>query len=132
MNIFDLIIVLSSVLELIVTTSESGIISAFRGVRLFRVFKLTRSNLTLRSLTDSMLYTFKAIMNFLLVFSLFIYVFALLGMDQFAGKFKFDSEGLYDTNGKVPRQNFDTILWAFVTVFQVLMGDRWPDVMYKA
>ena len=132
MNIFDLIIIISSVAEIALSTNESGVISAFRGIRLFRLFKLTRSNLTLRSLVDSILYTIKAICNFLLVFFLFVYVFVLITLDNYAGYFKFNKSGMYDSKGEVPRQNFDNPLWAFVTVFSVLLGDKWNEVMYKA
>ena len=117
MNIFDLIIIMSSVAEIALSTNESGVISAFRGIRLFRLFKLTRSNLTLRSLVDSILYTIKAICNFLLVLFLFVYVFVLLTLDNYAGYFKFNERGLYDINGEVPRYNFNNPLWSFVTVF---------------
>jgi hypothetical protein len=52
---------------------------------------------------------------------------------MFAGKFKFDKEGYYDPiNGTVPRQNFDGLLWSIVTVFQIMVGDNWNQVMYKA
>jgi hypothetical protein len=30
----------------------------------------------------------------------------------------------------VPRHNFDTFYWAFVTIFQVLTGENWNTVMY--
>jgi len=65
--------------------------------------------------------------------SIFLYTFALLGMEMFAGKFKFDEFGRYDlVNGKVPRQNYDEISWAVLTVFQVFVGDQWTVVMYMA
>lgn len=55
---------------------------------------------------------------------LFIYVFALLGMTMFAGKFKFNNQGYHDPeNGHVPRMNFDSLDWAIITVFQIMVGD---------
>jgi len=54
-------------------------------------------------------------------------------MEMFAGKFKFDKEGNFDPdNGEVPRANYDEILWAIVTVFQIMIGDQWNMVMYQA
>jgi len=32
----------------------------------------------------------------------------------------------------VPRQNFDSLAWSLITVFQILVGDQWNQVMYKA
>ena len=54
---------------------------------------------------------------------LFIFIFALLGMQTFGGKFDFPGE-------EKPRQNFDTFSWAMVTVFQILTGENWNAVMY--
>lgn len=82
---------------------------------------------------DSIAYTIKAILNFLVILAIFIYVFALLGMESFAGKFRFDKRGLYDAeNGEIPRQNFDSLVDSLFTVFQILVGDKWNEVMYKA
>jgi hypothetical protein len=53
---------------------------------------------------------------------LFVYVYSLLGMQFFAGKLEFE--------GVVPRANFDSFVWAFVTIFQVLIGDNWQYVLY--
>ena len=47
-------------------------------------------------------------------------------MSRFAGKFRFNEKGEYDPeNGVVPRENFDSIFWAIVSVFQVLIGENW-------
>ena len=62
--------------------------------------------------------------NFSFIVCLTIFIFALLGMQLFGGKMC----GLDD--GEVPRHNFDTLLWALVTVFQVLTGEDWNAVMY--
>jgi hypothetical protein len=104
-NIFDLVIVLFSIVELFFSdNSKSGVISALRAFRLLRLIKLVRSNQTLAALVDSIVHTIAAIGNFLVLLSIFIYVFALLGMSNFAGKFKFDEKGQYDpVNGEVPR-----------------------------
>lgn len=96
----DLLIVIISIGEMF---QSGGMVSVFRSVRLVRLLKLARSNVTLRSLTDSIIYTIKAILNFMIVLAIFIYVFALLGMETFAGMFYFDKDGLYDLGGEVPR-----------------------------
>lgn len=118
-NIFDLIIVVASITEvLIISNGQAGIISVLRALRLIRLIKLARSNVTLRCLIDSIAATVKAIGNFMVIMAIFIYVFSLLGMQIFAGKFKFDKEGQFDPiNGSVPRTNFDGLLWSIVTVF---------------
>lgn len=59
-----------------------------------------------------------------------MYLFALLGMQFFAGKFKFGSDGLYSSTGEVPRMNFDSIWEAFITITIIMIGDNWNTVMY--
>ena len=55
--------------------------------------------------------------SYMAIMVLYIYIFSLLGMQFFAGKMLFNEKGEYDpVNGKVPRQNFDTIIWAVTTV----------------
>jgi len=127
-NIFDSIIVLVSLLELFLSSGSGGV-SALRAFRLFRIFKLFRTG-NLRVLLDSIAYTMGTIGNYAILLGLFIYVYSLLGMQFFAGKLTFDSEGFYDANGEVSRANFDTIYWAAITVFEVLIGDNWNDVMF--
>lgn len=51
-----------------------------------------------------------------------ILVFALLGMQLFGGNFNFP-------DGK-PNENFDSFIPAFLTVFQVLTGEDWNNIMY--
>ena len=128
-NIFDSIIVLISLVELFFSSGSGGV-SALRAFRLFRIFKLFRTG-NLRVLLDSIAYTMGTIGNYVILLGLFIYVYALLGMQFFAGNLKFDDDGYYDSNGNVPRANFDTLYWAAITVFQVLIGDNWNQVMFN-
>jgi len=110
-----------------------GVISALRAFRLIRLIKLARSNHTLRCLLDSIAHTIVAIGNFMVILAIFIYVFALLGMQMFAGRLVFDEDmKFYPVNGKISRENFDNLLSALITVFQILVGDNWNTVMYKA
>jgi len=64
----------------------------------------------------------KSIISLLFLLFLFIVVFALLGMQLFGGQFNFD-EG-------TPPTNFDTFPAAIMTVFQILTGEDWNEVMY--
>ena len=53
----------------------------------------------LRTLLDSIIFTVTSIKDYSILLSLFIYVFALLGISIYAGVVKFDENGLYDING---------------------------------
>ena len=128
-NIFDAIVVLLSLVELSLDSNSS--ISALRAFRLFRIIKLARSWKSLKLLIYSIAHTIAAIGNFTVLLGLFIYVYSLLGMQFFAGKLKFNKEGYYDPNGESPREHFDHLGWAFLTIFSILVGDNWNEVMYN-
>jgi hypothetical protein len=129
-NIFDLLIVLVSLMEIFLSDG-GGSFSALRAFRLFRIFKLFRVG-DLRVLIDSIAFTVMTIGNYVILLILFVYVYALLGMQFFAGRLKFDKEtNLPDmVNGVSPRANFDTLGWSSLTIFQILIGDNWNSIMY--
>ena len=130
MNQFDLIIVIASVLEL--RSAKPSVFSSFRAFRLFKIFRLFKVG-DLRILIDSILFTLTTIGDYVILLILFIYVFSLLGMSFFAGKLKFNEETdvLDLENGTVPRINFDDLGWTIITIFEVLLGEGWNDIMYS-
>jgi hypothetical protein len=80
--------------------------------------------------------TLKDISNFTILLFLFIFTYAMLGMELFAYRVRFDDQGepieLDDGNsnngrgveiGESPRENFDTFLFAMTTIFILLIGD---------
>ena len=142
-NVFDAFIVVSGFFEIVYAPPWEGedsgsAVSALRSFRLFRVFKLARSWVSLRKLLQTIARTLIDIANFTVVLFLFIYIFALVGMQSFANKFRFDPitnepltmlDARYE-DAEVPRANFDTFIWSIATVFQVLTGENWNTVMY--
>lgn len=80
----------------------------------------------MRELLRTLRMTLRDICNFGLLLVLFMYVYALIGLQFFANRFHFDEDGEavaigedgYDS-AEVPRSNFDTVLNAFTTVFEV-------------
>ena len=70
--------------------------------------------------------------NFSVLLFLFLFTCTLLGLEIFSNKVKFNADGHLDlVNGMSPRTNFDNFLSAFVTIFIVLIGDNWNNVMYN-
>jgi hypothetical protein len=129
-NLFDATIVIVSIAEMFLDSSEGGgAFSALRAFRLFRIFKIFRAG-DLRTLLDSIAFTVLTIKDYTILLCLFIYVFALLGMSFFAGKVKFDEDGAYDLEGEPPRINFDNLKWSALTVFEIMIGENWNGVMY--
>jgi Na+-transporting methylmalonyl-CoA/oxaloacetate decarboxylase gamma subunit len=138
MNLFDCVIVVIAMVELINDktnpTSDGGgggPFGALRAVRLFRIFKIFRSG-DLRMLLESIILTVAGIKDYIILLLLFIYVWALLGMSFFANKVKFNDAGEVDLiNGTPPRTNFDKNYFAFLAVFQIIIGENWNSVMYN-
>ena len=129
-NIFDTIVVIMSILDIFFIEGDSKF-SALRAFRLFRIFKIFRVG-NLRVLLDSIAMSIKSIGNYVILLLLYFYVYALLGMQFFAGILKFDEDGNYNLDtGTSPRENFDNIGWAFLTIFKLLIGDNWNIVMYN-
>ena len=97
-------------------------LSVLRALRLLRIFKVTKYWSSLRNLVISLLNSMRSILSLLFLLFLFILIFALLGMQLFGGAFNF-SDG-------TPDANFDTFVISLLTVFQVLTGEDWNEVMY--
>jgi voltage-dependent calcium channel L type alpha-1D len=73
----------------------------------------------------------KDISNFSVLLALFVFIYALLGMELFAYRVKFDENDVVDEeNGSSPRTNFDEFQYAVITIFIVLIGEDWNNVMY--
>uniref|UniRef100_A0A8C9T7A2 Voltage-dependent T-type calcium channel subunit alpha-1H n=1 Tax=Scleropages formosus TaxID=113540 RepID=A0A8C9T7A2_SCLFO len=125
-NIFDGIIVVISVWEII--GQADGGLSVLRTFRLLRVLKLVRFLPALRRQLVVLMKTMDNVATFCMLLMLFIFIFSILGMHLFGCKFSLRME-----NGDtIPdRKNFDSLLWAIVTVFQILTQEDWNVVLYN-
>ncbi|KAG8173687.1 hypothetical protein JTE90_011509, partial [Oedothorax gibbosus] len=79
---------------------------------------------SLCNLVASLINSVRSIVSLLLLLFLFIMIFALLGMQVFGGRFN------YKHLEEKPRHNFDSFVQALLTVFQILTGEDWNEVMY--
>ena len=139
-NVFDAVIVVISVVELglsqgNVEFSSNGAISVFRAVRLLRVFKLARSWTSFRDILEKMLVTAREIRTFAILLLIFILVFALLGMELYGHRVRFNDTSKSfvvqkDDVGVSPRINFNDLLNAIVSIFIIFIGEDWNSVMY--
>lgn len=126
-NRFDCVVVFASWTEylLLYTRIMPPLgLSVLRAARLLRVFKVTRYWSSLSNLVASLLNSIRSIVSLLLLLFLFILIFSLLGMQVYGGRFNFED------GDEKPRHNFDDILQAVLTVFQILTGEDWNEVMY--
>ena len=138
MNLFDATIVVISIIEIVIEHTGDvsskggggGAFSALRAFRLGRIFKMFKAG-DLRTLLDSIIFTVTSIKDYSILLSLFIYVFALLGMSVYAGVVRFNAEGEFDLKGESNRSNFNNIGNSVLLVFEVIIGENWNSMMYS-
>eukprot|EP00937_MAST-01D_sp_MAST-1D-sp2_P000780 g780.t1 len=131
-NRFDLTIVLFSVAELLLKSVAKGVSIGFnanflRVLRLLRIFKLAKRWKTLRVLCQIVLEAMPGLANISAILLVFVLSFALIGVQLFGDKYKPDKfpDG-------VPRSNFNNCWMGFITVFQVMTGEDWNQVMHES
>ncbi|VVC29317.1 Voltage-dependent calcium channel, alpha-1 subunit,Voltage-dependent L-type calcium channel, IQ- [Cinara cedri] len=125
-NRFDCVVIMGSIFEVIwshINKGGSFGLSVLRALRLLRIFKVTKYWSSLRNLVISLLNSMRSIISLLFLLFLFILIFALLGMQLFGGQFNFEDG--------TPPTNFNTFPIALLTVFQILTGEDWNEVMYQ-
>ncbi|XP_030763174.1 voltage-dependent T-type calcium channel subunit alpha-1G-like isoform X1 [Sitophilus oryzae] len=148
-NVFDGVIVILSAIELFKNFTkddeevhtDSGL-SVLRTFRLLRILKLVRFMPNLRRQLFVMLRTMDNVAIFFSLLILFIFIFSILGMYLFGGKFcnYVDEKGVTrdcgcemlekkDERCQCDRKHFNNILWATVTVFQILTQEDWNMVL---
>ena len=142
-NVFDALIVILSIVDMIISAtlsgdSPTGALSAFRGVRLLRIFKLARSWRSFRDILAKILVTIKDVSIFTLLLTMFMIIFSLLGMELFGYKVLFfDDLAMRPDDSDYglalpPRPNFDNLGMSITSIFAVAIGDDWNYFMALA
>lgn len=130
-NIMDAAIVILSLVEAIFLGGSSTGVKAFRTVRLFRTFRVIRVTKLLRSLAYMQVIigvTVRALKKFMYIaifLFLLLFIYTLLGMQIFGGNLDFAD----NTGPDRLRQNFNSFINSFMTVFQVMTQENWSDVL---
>ncbi|XP_022913809.1 sodium channel protein 60E isoform X3 [Onthophagus taurus] len=122
-NIFDLIIVSASLLDLIFELVDG--LSVLRGLRLLRVLKLAQSWITMKVLLSIIISTIGALGNLTFVLVIVIYIFAVIGMQLFSKDYSPDK--FYPDD--VPRWNFTDFFHSFMMIFRILCGE-WIEPLW--
>ena len=119
-NVFDLVLVVTSVLSLYVWDTN---VAFLRSLRAFRTAKLLHSNSALRGLVENSFDALAPALNVLLFFVFGMLIFAGVGKQLLGGTRP-------ETMKQLTRHNFDTIGDALVTLFVVLTSDNWFVSLY--
>ncbi|XP_069388610.1 sodium channel, voltage-gated, type I-like, alpha [Paralichthys olivaceus] len=125
-NIFDGIIVTSSVMELCLENVVG--MSVLRSFRLLRVFKLAKSWPTLNTLIKIIGNSVGALGNLTLVLAIIVFIFAVVGVQLFGKKYK-DCVCKISVDCTLPRWHMSDFPHSFLIVFRVLCGE-WIETMW--
>ncbi|XP_049331841.1 sodium channel protein type 4 subunit alpha B [Astyanax mexicanus] len=125
-NIFDSIIVTMSLVELGLANVEG--LSVLRSFRLMRVFKLAKSWPTLNMLIKIIGNSVGALGNLTLVLAIIVFIFAVVGMQLFAGSYK-SCVCKISEDCELPRWHMTDFFHSFLIVFRILCGE-WIETMW--
>ena len=150
-NIFDMAIVILSTFDFIFFVLSaftevnfekvSSIALVFRIFRTLRILKLANTWPRLSFFLKTMLDTINSVGSFGILLSIFIFMYAILGMELLSYSLKMtrlDKPVDYFATGNpevsdvysVPDSNFDGFVNATLSVFIVLANDGWTDVFF--
>jgi len=153
MNIFDFTVVVLSIVEIILDVlkkfagAEFALpfpLSVLRAFRIFRLFKLVRSIESMRKIIVTLFASMFSVMYLLALLSLIILIFCLLGMELFGGSyprpeynytalnFPYTFKTLTWPESEPSRYNFDDPFTAFLSIFVVLSGENWNEIMFHS
>uniref|UniRef100_A0A8C7L9R9 Voltage-dependent N-type calcium channel subunit alpha n=1 Tax=Oncorhynchus kisutch TaxID=8019 RepID=A0A8C7L9R9_ONCKI len=152
-NILDFIVVSGALVAFAFSGSKGKDISTIKSLRVLRVLrplKTIKRLPKLKAVFDCVVNSLKNVFNILIVYMLFMFIFAVIAVQLFKGKFFYctdESKSLekdcrgnfldYDKDevAAQPRVwkkyefHYDNVLWAFLTLFTVSTGEGWPDVL---
>jgi len=129
-NVFDAVVVIVSLAEIVLAFAAADLasgLSALRTFRLMRIFKLAKTWKDLQRLLVTIMRSIADVASASVVLLIIMFIFVLMGMQLFGGQFTPEVFG-----DDMPRAHFDNFWWAFVTVFQVLTGENWNEVLFAS
>lgn len=146
-NIFDACIVIISLIDVAISHipgfTPGTFLKALRALRMLRMLKLAKTWEALDSILKKTVQSFIDISAFGILLLIFIYIFALLGIELFSNIALVDEydnlvigsesiQALYSSGDyyTFPRDNFNNLGYAITTVFIVIMGEDWNWTMY--
>ncbi|XP_026106729.1 LOW QUALITY PROTEIN: voltage-dependent R-type calcium channel subunit alpha-1E-like [Carassius auratus] len=155
-NILDFIVVVGALVAFALTNvmgSNTGrdikTIKSLRVLRVLRPLKTIKRLPKLKAVFDCVVTSLKNVFNILIVYKLFMFIFAVIAVQLFKGKFYYCTDSSKDTENeckgyyidydkdkkKEKREwkrrdfHYDNIIWALLTLFTVSTGEGWPQVL---
>eukprot|EP00232_Nephroselmis_pyriformis_P010825 CAMPEP_0182895992 /NCGR_PEP_ID=MMETSP0034_2-20130328/26006_1 /TAXON_ID=156128 /ORGANISM="Nephroselmis pyriformis, Strain CCMP717" /LENGTH=911 /DNA_ID=CAMNT_0025029849 /DNA_START=315 /DNA_END=3047 /DNA_ORIENTATION=- len=119
-NILDGLIVIFGLVEAVGSGANLSAIRVLRVFRVLRTLKVMKENKSMRKLLHCMIRGILGLREFGLLLLLFIFIFNIVGMQSFGGKDEFKGQ----------RRTFDTFWQGFLTLFEMLTGNSYFEVMW--
>ena len=126
-NGFDSVVVTLGLIELCISSLDSGTYSILRSLRILRVYKLASRFPLLGRWVAIISRSLKSSFVLMSIILLLLFSYALIGMQAMGGKFV----SLTSPGDPLLRSNFDNIGTSMLTMFQVLTGEEWNTIMYN-
>eukprot|EP00794_Sanderia_malayensis_P006217 gene6217-6933_t len=125
-NIFDFVIVVGSIADIIVGEVFKGNSIKFNFFRLFRALRLVKllsQGDGIRTLLWTFMKSFQALPFVGLLILLLFFIYAVIGMQVF-GTIQLDPDGVINNNN-----NFQTFPQALIVLFRSATGENWQQIM---
>ncbi|KAJ9445826.1 Sodium channel protein 60E [Diplonema papillatum] len=129
-NVLELVIIVSFAADLVL--GGAGVLNS---LRLLRLFHLAQQFPYLWSFLLAIMNSVKGVAVLTSLLGLVMFIYALLGMQIFGARYcNLASDGYGDAAGSWcpdrPRENFDNLGWALISVFQIITGEDWNLAMH--
>uniref|UniRef100_A0A8B9KIU9 Calcium channel, voltage-dependent, R type, alpha 1E subunit a n=1 Tax=Astyanax mexicanus TaxID=7994 RepID=A0A8B9KIU9_ASTMX len=152
-NILDFVVVVGALVAFALTNNKGRDIKTIKSLRVLRVLrplKTIKRLPKLKAVFDCVVTSLKNVFNILIVYKLFMFIFAVIAVQLFKGKFFYCNDGSKDTEKEChgyyidydkdkkelkkrewKRHDFhyDNVVWALLTLFTVSTGEGWPQVL---
>ncbi|CAM9579129.1 unnamed protein product [Lampetra fluviatilis] len=149
-NILDFIVVAGAIIAFPLQGKQGNTIKSLRVLRVLRPLKTIKRLPKLKAVFDCVVSSLKNVWNILVVYMLFMFIFAVVAVQLFKGKFFYctdeskefekDCRGqflVYDKKSVRVEQrewrryefNYDNVFQALMTLFTVSTGEGWPLVL---
>ena len=146
-NVFDFIVIIFSTIDFFLQLFSGGVdankikaLQAMRVFRLLRVFKLAKIWPEFAYILETVGRAMRKISAFSVLLLIFIFIYALLGLELFSAMLSFDDDGkpVFDDyengfegmKGHLPDSTFNTFWESIVSVFIVLANDGWTTIYF--
>lgn len=119
-NVFDFLVVSTSIVGIAMESGQGG--SAFRALRICRIFRMVKKWKSLNTLFQTLVMTIPALGNISLLLALLFFIYAILGVRLF-GKLAYGPALNTHTNFKTFENSLGVLL-------RSLTGEGWQEIMY--